>query len=111
MIVAACVHIFFLMNHRNKVLSVLAELGKAEHLPNTLGWPGCRCWQIIAKERLIIVHHENVRSRDDSENRGRSFDSLAFVYCAYDARILSRPISFETNGVMGDLLEIGQTKL
>jgi hypothetical protein len=36
---------------------------------------------------------------------------LGSAYRAYDARILSRSISFATGGVMGDLLEIGETKL
>jgi hypothetical protein len=113
MTVVAGVHIFpvILIDHSNEVLSVLAELGIAAHLHNMLGWPACRRCQIIAKECLSMVQHENVRSGNDNENRERPVDSLTLdsAYCTYDARILSRPISFATGGVTGDLLEIGQT--
>jgi hypothetical protein len=69
MIAAVCVHIFFLMDHSNEVLSVLAKLGMAANLPNMLlRWPGCLRSHIVAKECFIIMQNENVRSRDDNED-------------------------------------------
>jgi hypothetical protein len=96
------------MDQSNEVLSVLAELGLAANLPNTLRWAECRRCQIIAKELSRGVQHENVCSRNDNENRQRPVHSLALDsgYFTYDAWILSGPILLETNGVTGDLLEI-----
>jgi hypothetical protein len=111
MIVVVYVHILLHMEHSNEMLSVLAELGTAADLPNTLGRPECRRCQVIAKELSNRVQHEHVCSGNDSKNRQWPVDSLALdsTYRAYDARILSRPIFFTTGSVTGDLLEIGQT--
>lgn len=105
--------VVLLMHHSNKMLSVLGKLGMAAYLPDGLTWPGCLRFKIVAEDFFSIVQHENVGSGDDNEDRERPSDFVEFDSGSGTCvgRILGRPILFETKGVMGDLLEIGQIKL
>jgi hypothetical protein len=115
MTAGACARGYNLMDHDDEMPSVLVVLGVARYGTDLGERQRCPCLQIVANESWNVkrvnwgkVKQQQLRARDDGKSQERSFEFLALYspYCAYDTRILPRPVSFKAERVTGDPLEI-----